>query len=207
MRTAESSGVRGSDTAATHSEPRPDWRILRDAILESVATSPDAFLTTADQIKGESQEFWEGKLKSSDWVVVQRRDEIVGIAAAKSPGEIDSYASQQEACFIESVWVAPCMRGKGVGKRLVTYLIEQKRWDGIRQFYLWVFGHNTPAIQLYKRMDFKPTGNPSALGVPEIQYRLEFDSALIDDEEVGRNEAARKRDWRKLEITYRMLAS
>jgi ribosomal protein S18 acetylase RimI-like enzyme len=208
MRTAESSDVRGSDAAAPHSGPCPDWCILRNAVLESVATSPDAFLTKADEIKGKSRAFWKRKLRSSHWAVVQRGDEVLGIAAAKPPGKIDSYASQGEACFIESVWISPNIRRQGIGERLVNYLIEQKRRDGIRQFYLWVFDQNTPAIELYENMEFKPTDNPSALpGVPEIQYLREFDSALVDDEEAARNEATRADDQEMLKITYRMLTS
>jgi ribosomal protein S18 acetylase RimI-like enzyme len=208
MRAVEPRGIRSFDTAPPFNALRPDWCILRDTILESVTTSPDAFLAKADEIKTKSPDFWKDKLKSSDWAVVQRRDEILGIAAAKSPAEIDDYALQERACFIESVWIAPCMRRKGVGERLVTYLIEHERRVGIRQFYLWVFKENTPAKELYKEMEFKPTGRPSVLlGESEIQYLRQFDSPLMDDEEVGRNETARKRDWRKFEITYRMLAS
>jgi ribosomal protein S18 acetylase RimI-like enzyme len=208
MRTVEPSDVRSSDSAAPYNAPRPDWCILRDTILESINTSPGVFLASAGQIKGESQEFWEHKLKSSTWAVVQRRGKILGIAAAKSPGETDSYALQEKACFIESVWIAPFMRRKGVGERLVTYLIEQERKAGIRQFYLWVFKGNTPAIELYKRMDFKPTGNPSALtNVPEVQYLCEYDSGVIDDEELERNATARADDRSKLKIMYGLLAS
>ena len=208
MRAVESSDVKSFATVAPYNALRPDWCILRDTMLESVATSPDAFLTKADEIKGRSQEFWEGKLESSHWAVVQRRDEIVGIAAAKSPAKMDVYARQGQACFIESVWIAPCMRRKGVGDRLVTYLIEEELRAEIRQFYLWVFKENNSAKELYKKMGFKPTGRPSVLlGESEIQYLRDFGGAPIDDEEVGRNETARKRDWRKLEITYRMLTS
>jgi ribosomal protein S18 acetylase RimI-like enzyme len=208
MRTVEPSGVRSLNTTASHNALSPGARILRDTILVSIGTSPGAFLATAVQIKKEPPAFWEGELTSSTWAVVKYRNKIVGIAAAKSPGEMDSYALQGEACFIESVWVAPRIRGNGVGERLVTYLIEQKRKAGIRKFYLWVFDHNTPAIKLYRRMNFKPTGYPPALvDLPEIQYLREFDSDVIDDEELGCNAAARKLDRRRFRITYHMLTS
>jgi ribosomal protein S18 acetylase RimI-like enzyme len=206
--TVMTGGVGRPDSVAPHSASRADWCILRDTILESIDTSPGAFLATADQIRGEPPEFWERKLRSSTWTVVHRRDKILGIAAASSPGEIDLYALQEKTCFIESVWIAPCMRGNGVGERLVTYLIEQKRKVGIRQFYLWVFDHNASAIRLYKRMDFKPTGHSSALlDACEIQYLRDFDSDVIDDEELERNATARKRDRRGLGITYLMITS
>jgi GNAT superfamily N-acetyltransferase len=174
-------GVGRPDSVAPHSASRADWRILRDTILELIDTTPGAFLAAADQIKREPSAFREGELTSSTWAL-------------------------QEACFIESVWVAPCMRGNGVGERLVTYLIEQKRKAGIRKFYLWVFDRNTPAIQLYERMDFKPTGHPPVLLDPlEVQYLLEFDSDVTDKDELKRNATARKWDRKRLCIKYSML--
>jgi ribosomal protein S18 acetylase RimI-like enzyme len=186
--------------------PRPDWRILRDTILESLATSPDAFLATADNLKVEPSEYWKGRLDSSTWAVVERGNNILGIAAAKPPTEVDDYAPHDKACFIESVWIDPSMRGKGFGEHLVTYLIEEQRRAGIQQFYLWVFDHNDPAIRLYERMNFKPTGQPSELLNPlEVQFRRVFDSEVVDDDEQAANEADRMRDRRDFGITYRLL--
>jgi ribosomal protein S18 acetylase RimI-like enzyme len=207
MRTVGSSGVRSLNTTAPRNALSPGARILRDTILESIDTSPRAFLATADQILREPPAFWEGELASSTWAVARRGGKILGIAAAKPPGEMDaSYALQAEACFIESVWVAPCVRGNRVGERLVTYLIEQKRKAGVRKFYLWVFDRNTPAIQLYERMDFKPTGHPPVLLDPlEVQYLLEFDSDVTDKDELKRNAIARKWDRKRFRIKYSML--
>ena len=137
------------------------------------------------------------------------RNRILGIAAAKPPSEVDDYALQEEACFIESVWIDPSMRGKGLGERLVTYLIEQQRKAaGIQKFYLWVFDYNTPAIRLYERMDFKP--NVAGLGVArqtEIQFLREFDSDVVDDDELKQNADARKQDRKDFRITYRLLTA
>jgi ribosomal protein S18 acetylase RimI-like enzyme len=186
---------------------RPDWLILRDTILQSVATSPDAFLATADKLAAEPPEYWKDRLKSSTWAVVQRGGDILGVAAATPPSAVDRYASRDRARFIESVWIDPPTRGRGVGERLVTYLIEQQREAGIQDFYLWVFDHNATAIGLYERMEFKRTGRPSELlYITEIQFCRSFDSDVVDGEEVKRNGEARKQDWADFEITYRLLA-
>jgi ribosomal protein S18 acetylase RimI-like enzyme len=188
--------------------PPPHWRILRDAIRESITTSPASFLTTADEVAGEDPAYWEPRLRSAAWAVAELRDKVVGIAAAKAPGEVDGYALQENACFIESVWIAPEVRQHGIGERLVTYLIEQQRQVGVQKFYLWVFDHNTSAKRLYQRMEFKATGNPSILPHRlEVQFVREFGSDVIDAEELARNAARRDQDRRELEITYRMLSS
>jgi ribosomal protein S18 acetylase RimI-like enzyme len=209
MLAGDSSGARRRGGVAEGNVSISDSDVLRDTILKSVATSPGAFLATAAELKEEPPEYWETRLKSSSWAVVQRGGQTLGVAAAKPPSEVDDYALQEKACFIESVWVDPSMRGKGLGERLVAYLIEQQRKvAGIQKFYLWVFDSNTPAIRLYKRMDFKPTGQPSdLLGKSEIQFLRAFDSDLIDDDELKRNAADRKKDRKELGITYRLLAA
>lgn len=199
-------GLRSPDDAAPPIAFRSDWRILRSAILASIATSPSAFLATADQLKAESPEYWKNRLKSSTWAWVKRRNKIVGIAAAKPPSEVDVYALQEKACFIESVWIHPSMRGNGFGERLVTYLIEQQRKAvGTQKFYLWVLDDNDSAIRLYDRMHFKPT--PQCSELPESQFLRAFDSDLIDDEELKQNADARKQDRKDFEITYRLLTT
>lgn len=196
--------VRSPDFGTLPPVSTPDWWVLRGAVIKSLTTSPDAFLTKLDQVAARRPKFWEKKLRSAQWAVVQRHGETLGIAAAKPPGKTDKYALPDKACFIESVWVDPRLREHGVGRRLVTYLIEQQRQDGIQDFYLWVFNHNDPAIRLYDRMDFKRTGLVSKL--PEIQFLRKFDSDLVDEEEVRRNLDERTDDERNLGIAYRMLA-
>jgi ribosomal protein S18 acetylase RimI-like enzyme len=200
--------VRGIHDAVPRIVPRPDWRILRDAILESIATSPDSFLASADQLKAEPPEYWKGRLRSSTWAVAEQGSKVLGIAAAKPPTNVDDYAPRDKACFIESVWIDPAMRGNGLGERLVTYLMEQRRATGIQYFYLWVFNHNIPAICLYERMAFKPTGQDSELvDLHETQYLLKFDSDVLDEDELKRNEADRLPDRTEHGITYRLLTA
>jgi GNAT superfamily N-acetyltransferase len=209
MLTDGASSVQSPDDVAPHSTPPSDLDILHDTILKSVTSSPGAFLATAEELEAETPEYWENRLKSSTWAVVQRGNQTLGIAAAKPPGEVDDYARQENACFIESVWIDPSMRGKGLGERLVTYLIEQQRKAvGIQRFYLWVFDYNAPAIRLYDRMDFKPTEQPSQLlDKAEIQFLRAFDSDLIDEDELKRNAVARKKDRKDFRITYRLLSA
>jgi len=204
------SGVRSLDDETQGITSRPDWHLLRNARLESVVTSPDAFLAYAAQLEAKPLEYWQEEIRSSTWVVVQGGNKILGIAAAKPPGGMDNYAHPEEACFIESVWIAPSMRRSGVGERLVTYLIEERRKVGIQRFYLWVIDHNIPAIDLYDRTGFKRTGRSGPLPARqgrEIQYLLAFDSDVIDDYELERNVHARELDRKRFGITYRLLGS
>ena len=73
---------------------------------------------------------------------------------------MDSDIDPTEARFIESVWIAPGFRGNQLGERLVRFLfkVECKKNLAIKQFLLWVFEENHPAICLYRRMKFVDTG-------------------------------------------------
>lgn len=80
-----SSSVRSLDYVSVCYPSVPDWQVLRGAILVSLETSPDAFLTSLKQVKDEKQEFWEKKLWSTQWAVVERNGQTLGVAAAKPP--------------------------------------------------------------------------------------------------------------------------
>lgn len=115
----------------------------------------------------------------------------------------DDYAVPGKACFIESVWIDPQLRKHGVGRRLVTYLIERQRRVGVQDFYLWVINDNGPAMRLYERMGFKRTGRKSEF--PETQFLRAFGSKPVGREELENSHGERDTDDRDFGITYRML--
>jgi ribosomal protein S18 acetylase RimI-like enzyme len=184
-----------------------DLQTLRCAMREAVSVSPDAFLSTAADIDAKSAAYWRSELQSSVWVVMQGENEILGIGAAKRRGET-------EACFVESVWIAPSMRGHRLGERLVGYLIDAKRLeDRIREVFLWVFDKNDSAIELYKRMKFEPTGEQQELqsvrgaSIKEIKYWLKFSSTEIKCIDLVRSAEARDQDSRDYGVSYRLLGA
>jgi ribosomal protein S18 acetylase RimI-like enzyme len=202
------------DSLAADGILSPDARILRRTVRDAVSTSPEAFLRTVAEIDAKPTHYWEGELRSSTWAVLQRGNEALGIAAAKLPGDNDDIKDRWTARFIESVWIAPSMRGIGLGERLVKFLIDVERTEGIDidQFLLWVFIQNEKAIGLYERMGFKPTQRatqrkqkPDGTGMDEAQYRLLFDSSLAVAAELDENAAAREQDRLKYGVRYRLL--
>jgi N-acetylglutamate synthase-like GNAT family acetyltransferase len=197
------SDVRSHDyVVLTHSASK-DWQVLKGAILESLRTSSDAFMTKLSEVIDRGSEFWQEELRSATWAVVQGGEQTLGIAAAKPPTDEDVYAVRGRACFIESVWIDPDSRNNGMGQRLVTYLIDQQRQVGIQEFYLWVLQCNGLAKSFYDyRMGFKETGRESEH--PETQLSREFDSDVVDEEELKQHESARAGDKEK-GITYRLL--
>jgi ribosomal protein S18 acetylase RimI-like enzyme len=191
---------------------RSDAQILQWARSESVSTSPEAFLSTVAEIDEKPEAYWKNELRSSTWLVVEDGDKVLAIAAAKRPDDRDkeNITNSPRACFIESVWIAPSVRRRGLGTLLVKYLVEIQRSRGIQDFYLWVFDKNRPAIELYERLGFRPTGLAHVVDKPvrrprihEIQYVLMCDRVSPGDSE--KTLGSLERDLLSYGVSYRLL--
>ena len=62
-----------------------DAQKLQWAVRESVSSSPEAFLAHINDIDAKSASDWIDEIRLSTWAIVERDDEILGIAAAKRP--------------------------------------------------------------------------------------------------------------------------
>jgi ribosomal protein S18 acetylase RimI-like enzyme len=203
---------RGSENrseATTSSALDRDARILRDAVLDAVGTSPDSFMMTIEDVEAQSLAYWKNEIRSSTWAVVQRDNEIVGVVAGKLPDSDQDQEDQASTRYIESVWITPRLRGRGLGKRLVYYLLEMeyRKDQQIRHFLLWVFATNSVAIKMYEHLGFWPTLESKPLHrtghsrtETEIKYCLDFDAGIHTA-----HEDARRRDRHLYGVTYRVL--
>lgn len=131
-------------------------------------------------------------------------------AEADRERDKENITNSPRACFIESVWITPSVRRRGLGALLVRYLIEIQRAKGIQDFHLWVFDKNRPAIELYERLGFRPTGLAHVLDksvhrsrIREIQYVRVFDRASSGDS--GTALDALERDLLSYGVSYRLL--
>lgn len=60
--------------------------------------------------------------------------------------------------FVDDLYLAPELRGRGVGKRLLTFALEQAAALGINTLHLEVEGGNARAQRLYQAAGFEETG-------------------------------------------------
>jgi len=189
-----------------------DAQILQDTVREAIRTSPDSFLKTVEDVDAKSLDYWIHEIQSSTWVVAERAGKVVGVAAAKYPDpDKDKEDNKETARYIESVWIAPDLRGNRLGERLIKYLLEAEyqKHQQVKQFLLWVFTTNSSAIRLYEHMGFvlAPKENHESIR-PEIRYRLDFNSEVHAAVRLVVNEASRRgEDQRQYAVTYRVLGS
>lgn len=184
-----------------------DAQTLKVTMRYAISTSPNSFLTTLRDVASKEADDWIHEIKSSTWVVAERDGEGVGVAACKPPQQGQDEESDQDSRYIESVWIHPRLRGRRLGERLIRYLMaaEFRKNPSIRQFLLWVFEANSPAISLYKRMDFVFTGDRHDDPRPEIKYRLDVDPGTYPDNWQATNEALLGDGKEKYRVTYRVL--
>jgi GNAT superfamily N-acetyltransferase len=72
----------------------------------------------------------------------------------------------RDAGYLISMWVAPEARRQGIGSALVDAVVHWARTHGLSRLLLDVGEGNTPAIALYTRKGFVPSGEAGTLPPP-----------------------------------------
>lgn len=165
-----------------HRGDGPRLRALRVRALEE---SPDAFGSTLEMALGTSDADWEEGVANLPTFVWRENDADAGMAR-EAPHTEDEHAS-----YLISLWVAPEVRGRGVGTALVKAVIACARHRSRAILLLDVALHNLAARRLYQRLGFRATGRRSRLPAPRDHVEeLEMALALTNAEREFRTEGA-----------------
>ena len=71
-------------------------------------------------------------------------------------GLVDCYP--EDPYHIESIWVAPTHRNRGVFRALLGSIVEIARQVELTELWLWVLEDNRCALHVYERLGFEWTG-------------------------------------------------
>ncbi|QHI72655.1 ribosomal protein S18-alanine N-acetyltransferase [Aminipila terrae] len=99
-----------------------------------------------------SEESFKSEIMENErafYIVAETDDKIVGYAGL--------WAVFDEG-HITNVAVSPAYRRRGIGRAIITVLIETGEGNGLNSFTLEVRESNLPAQNLYKEFSFKPAG-------------------------------------------------
>jgi ribosomal protein S18 acetylase RimI-like enzyme len=142
-----------------------DWRVLRAARLRALLDSPRAF-TSSYAHESEWGEFeWRRVFDAATCVVAREADKVLGLA--KSVAE----PLWPRARHLESIWVAPTHRRRGVFRALLRHLAELNHRRGVTDLMLWVLEDNYDAQRAYQALGFEPTGERQFLPAFERSER------------------------------------
>ena len=98
-----------------------DWRVLRAARLQALLDSPHAFMSSYAHESGWGEAQWRRAFDTATWIVAHDGENLIGLAA--SVREPEDSATRH----IESVWVTPRHRLRGVSRALIRELAEIER--------------------------------------------------------------------------------
>ena len=131
-----------------------DLDVLRKVRLDALRTDPDAFGSTLEREEGRPDEDWVRWLSGrSAMFVAENVGEPVGLAG----GIVDD--EQADRAVLVSMWVAPGSRNQGIGRALVSAVVDWATQSGKHRIELLVIEGNAAAIALYENCDFALTGD------------------------------------------------
>ena len=144
----------------------PDnWKRLREIRLAALRDSPDAFGSTlADTIARDEANWREQIATLATFIAVVNGCDIGMVRGG--PHEIDPATA-----YLLSMWVAPDHRHRGYGDLLIQAVIGWAKAAGYGQLVLDVADDNQPAVALYTRLGFEPTGETGTLPAPRTHVR------------------------------------
>jgi ribosomal protein S18 acetylase RimI-like enzyme len=134
---------------------KADWQAFRQLRLRALTADPDAFGETLVEALGLTDDEWQARADPPDGVVflADGNDGPVAMAmGGPAPGRPDTAG-------LYGMWVAPEMRGQGLGPALIDAVEDWARSAGYASIGLGVTVGNVPAIRLYKKQGFDDIGD------------------------------------------------
>lgn len=136
---------------------REDAETLQDCRLFGLTESPGTFLVSHAEVRGTPLSQVEADLGNPDIHYVGAFDggQLVGFMRyIRSERQ-----SRRHTAEIRSVYVKKAVRGQGIGKSLLSQLIQDATDEEIESLILVVLADNAPARRLYESSGFKIYGN------------------------------------------------
>lgn len=145
-----------------------DWEAVRAIYEEGIATKNATFETAAPE-----WEKWDAAHLKDCRLVARLNGQVIGWAALSPVSSRCVYAGVAE----ESVYISAAARGQGVGKKLLTALIEASEQAGFWMIQTGIFPENEASIQLHRNCGFRIVGYREKIGQMDGVWR---DTLLLE---------------------------
>lgn len=162
---------------------RPDEGLrLRALRLRALADMPLAFGSTLEREQAFADEVWHERAR--DGAADGERVTYVAEDGSQWMGMVTGITDDPDEPRLEVVgmFVEPTARRRGVGAALLEAVAGWARERGAARLRLWVTTTNHPAIRLYQRCGFKPSGRTQSLDHTPSLSEIE----MIQDLALGR---------------------
>jgi phosphinothricin acetyltransferase len=140
-----------------------DWPVVAAIYAAGIATGNATFETAPP-----TWERWNASHLPDHRLIARAGDgEVVAWAALASVSDRCVYAGVAE----NSIYVAEVARGRGVGRRLLTALLEDAERAGIWTVQTGIFPENTASLALHRRCGFRVVGVRERIGQMDGRWR------------------------------------
>lgn len=170
-----------------------NWEQYRAIRLDSLLADPGAFASSHEREAAFDEATWRLRLTTGPigkpnavFVAVDDDSTADGAADEATAGTATvAYTEHHPSPMLVGMWVRPGARGQQVGERLVDACLRWAAERGDQSMVLWVVEANAPAIALYERCGFEPTGNldtlPDDPSVDELEMLRSWESAELTE--------------------------
>ncbi|MEJ5048581.1 N-acetyltransferase family protein [Chryseobacterium culicis] len=111
------------------------------------------------------------------WVVEDEQDETVGWVSFSSFHERAAYNGTVEV----SIYLDETCRGKGYGKTILQYCIDNAGKFGVKNLVALIFLHNEPSLKLFRYFGFEDWGSlPNVAILDGVERSLKILGKRID---------------------------
>lgn len=151
-----------------------DWPEVRRIYGEGIATGNATFETEIP-----SWEAWNAAHRRDCRLVVRDGANLLGWAALTPVSGRCVYGGVADL----SVYIAAAARGRGVGRALLTSLIQESEHQGIWTLQAGIFPENEASLRLHRALGFRDVGRRERIGRMNGAWRdvmlLERRSAVV----------------------------
>ena len=154
------------------------WKDYKNLRLRALREEPKAFASSYEIEKNTPDEEWKKRLKSykegkNNWMVFANdAGKLVGMVGAY---QTDRHIKNNSVDII-ALFVPGEERGRGISKLLMRALLDELKNASISNAKLSVYKEQVIALNLYKKLGFKITGQenvPHGTGEPHKAYLME----------------------------------
>ena len=136
-----------------------DWPMVATVYEEGIVTGHATFETSVPTWEG-----WDEAHVDACRLVAELDGDLVGWAALSAVSDRCVYGGVGEV----SVYVGSLGRGKGVGTRLLSALVEASEQAGIWSLQAGMFPENAGSIALHGKCGFRQVGKRERIGKMEV---------------------------------------
>ena len=129
-----------------------DWQTYRQARLDALQDSPDAFAASYQDEEKLDESEWRDRMTRSRRLLAEENGETVGVVSVGSRPDTDDRTTE-----LFGLWVVPAKRGSGVAWQLVKAGARQAGEDGFGFLTYWVGTDNGRGVAFASSFGFRPT--------------------------------------------------